>query len=226
MFVNKIGKAHIDEGMNCQDAGLLTDKIKLVCDGCSEGKHSEVGVKLFCFKTYEESKFEDMNIHRLEDVFYDAFHIVLPIFRNTLGTKPQTLKDYLSFTIVGVCEKENYFDVCYCGDGYIIKQDYDDNIDFVKLDGGDYPEYYVYRFIEDKSKLKCYQDGVDFTNVQIDKCFYKRVGVASDGIRFALDNPELRDEFINILKEDKEVKMKRFINKHQSVFKDDVTICF
>ena len=59
---------------------------------------------------------------------------------------------------------------------------------------------------------------------------YKRVGIASDGIRFmvnpAPENILLKDEFIQILKEDKAGKMKRFINKHHNIFKDDVTIAF
>ena len=45
MFVNKMGAQHLDYGKNCQDYGLEKDCLKVVCDGCSEGAHSEVGAK-------------------------------------------------------------------------------------------------------------------------------------------------------------------------------------
>lgn len=45
MVINKIGQQHIDYGTNCQDYGIEFDGMKVVCDGCSEGKHSEVGAK-------------------------------------------------------------------------------------------------------------------------------------------------------------------------------------
>lgn len=48
MFVNKMGAQHLDYGKNCQDYGLEKDCLKVVCDGCSEGAHSEVGAKAYC----------------------------------------------------------------------------------------------------------------------------------------------------------------------------------
>lgn len=47
MVINKIGQQHIDYGTNCQDYGIEFDGMKVVCDGCSEGKYSEVGAKDF-----------------------------------------------------------------------------------------------------------------------------------------------------------------------------------
>ncbi len=48
LFINKIGADHLLQGLNCQDYGFIKDNMKLVCDGCSEGRNSEVGVKIFC----------------------------------------------------------------------------------------------------------------------------------------------------------------------------------
>ena len=45
MVVNKIGMAHLEIGKNCQDYGVETERTKIVCDGCSAGKHTEVGAK-------------------------------------------------------------------------------------------------------------------------------------------------------------------------------------
>ena len=37
MNILKIGKNHIETGMNCQDAiGRYGEELKIVCDGCSE----------------------------------------------------------------------------------------------------------------------------------------------------------------------------------------------
>lgn len=49
MNVLKMGFSHKEGSINCQDAtGIYGDNFKVVCDGCSEGKHSEIGAKLFC----------------------------------------------------------------------------------------------------------------------------------------------------------------------------------
>ena len=48
MFINKMGFEHKEYGVNCQDFGVETSKVKCVVDGCSEGLHSEIGSKLFC----------------------------------------------------------------------------------------------------------------------------------------------------------------------------------
>ena len=53
MFINKIGTEHLETGMNCQDYGFVGERSSYVCDGCSEGKHSEVGAKLFCYMMEE-----------------------------------------------------------------------------------------------------------------------------------------------------------------------------
>ena len=56
MVINKIGQQHIDYGTNCQDYGIEFDGMKVVCDGCSEGKHSEVGAKAFCHLLKNDSR--------------------------------------------------------------------------------------------------------------------------------------------------------------------------
>jgi hypothetical protein len=122
-------------------------------------------------------------------------------------------------------EEINSFSVEFCGDGYIILEDNDGNITFERLDDGEYPKYYVYNYC-DKTKLSHYQEGVNFNISLYPFEKYKNVGIASDGLRYILERPELMDEFIGILKSGVAVRMKRFINKYQSVFRDDITIAF
>lgn len=213
MFINKIGMEHLETGMNCQDYGFAKDEILMVCDGCSEGKHSEVGAKLFCH-------FMSSEIANPNDVFNEMITF--------LGNKPQTLKDFLSFTILIVenVGEEWDWDVKYCGDGYIILQDHNGNITFEELSDGEYPKYYIYNYIEPEY-LKHYKDGVSFSQKTYSKEKYAKVGIASDGLRYILQaDEELKQEFINCLKSGKELKTKLFINRNHKIFKDDVTIVF
>lgn len=216
MFINKIGKEHLEYGINCQDYGYDSVDFKLVCDGCSEGLHSEVGVKLFCLQL---SSWSHYSIDKI--ILNYCFEKIVDF----IGHDPKRLKDYMSFTILSVTNCDNDFLVSYCGDGYIITEDYNGKIDFINLDNGEYPQYYVYNFIP-KDMLKQYKNGVHFTVRTLKKEKYKHVGLASDGLRFILKEPELLDEFKILLREQKEAKLKRFINKHQSIFRDDITIVF
>lgn len=211
MFINKIGMEHLETGMNCQDYGFVGERSSYVCDGCSEGKHSEVGAKLYCYLIKDR-------LHMLRTGFEELIKF--------FGKNPKTLKDYLSFTILCLSEEKEDFSLTYCGDGYIILQDHDGNITFEKLSDGEYPKYYIYNYIEPEY-LKHYKDGVSFSQKVFSKEEYAKVGIASDGLRYILQaDEELREEFISCLKSGKELKTKLFINRNHKIFKDDVTIVF
>lgn len=211
MFINKIGMEHLESGMNCQDYGFVGEHSSYVCDGCSEGKHSEVGAKLFCH-------LRKNSILGIDEIFIRI--------RELIGSEPKTLRDFMSFTILRFAETPGDFIVNYCGDGYIILQDHDDNITFEELSDGEYPKYYIYNYIPPEY-LKHYKDGVSFSQKTYSKEEYAKVGIASDGLRYILQaDEELKQEFINCLKSGKELKTKLFINRNHKIFKDDVTIVF
>ena len=211
MFINKMGYEHKESGVNCQDYGYENFIDSCICDGCSEGKHSEVGAKLYCF----------LRNNFLRDD-RQLFYFLCGLF----GTGIEALKDYLSFTILHLTRYAEKFHVDYCGDGYIILQDKDGNITFEELTDGEYPKYYIYNFIDSKY-LKHYKDGVDFERREYGKENYQKVGIASDGLRFILQAEEtLKNEFIECLKSGKETKIKLFINRNHKIFKDDITIVF
>lgn len=216
MVINKIGQQHIDYGINCQDYGIETEKAKVVCDGCSEGKHSEVGAKTFCHLFSHDSRIaNDCSAYTMAA----AFGEMLGIF----GQTSETIRDFLCFTILAVTEDRNNFYVTYCGDGFIVKEMPDGNIEFEELSDGEYPMYFSYNFVN-KESLKYYKDGVGFRTKTFPKTEYKNIGVASDGIRFAMENADVLNEFKEVLQSGKEAKVKRFINRNQSVFQDDTTI--
>ena len=211
MFVNKIGMEHVESGMNCQDYGFEGDRVSVICDGCSEGKHSEVGAKIYSHLWGEREFSHVHSFKKMTDLF---------------GIDPKILKDYMSFTIVQIIYGYESDIVSYCGDGYIILQDHNGNITFEELTDGEYPKYYVYNYI-DKEHLKHYKDGVSFSQKTFSKEEYAKVGIASDGLRFILQaDEELKQEFIDCLKSGKEIKTKLFINRNHKIFRDDVTIVF
>ena len=211
MFINKIGTQHLEIGMNCQDYGLEKDGLKLVCDGCSEGEHSEIGAKSYC---------------HLAGLGYGV-HQIFKRLIDMFGQSTSSVKNFLCFTILSVTESGDYFKVSYCGDGYIILEDLEGNIHFEELNDGEYPKYFAYNYC-DSDALKYYKDGVEISEKEYSKREYKNIGVASDGLRFIVksDDEELKNEFIELLKSGKPVKIKRFINRNQKIFKDDITIVF
>lgn len=217
MFINKIGQQHLEYGLNCQDAGLLKDKIKIVCDGCSEGKNSEVGAKLFCH-LYDVFNLKQYGV--IQGIA-NAFTILAPMFNQT----SETVKNYICFTILIVEETDDDFLVYYCGDGFIIAQKRDGNIDFIELNDGEYPKYYSYNYTK-KESLKYYKDGVSVQSVHFPKSEYLNVGIASDGLRYIFTDKNIEEKSVELLKNNKEIALKRFINKNQTIFKDDITIAF
>ncbi len=210
MFINKIGYEHIQRGQNCQDFGIVSHKQKLVCDGCSEGSHTEVGAKTFCHLISC-----GYNINQ-------AFEKLIDIF----GQNTSTIKQYLCFTILILSEQEDRFELSFCGDGYIILEDRQGNITFSELTDGEYPKYYAYNYVPE-NLLSHYKKGVKFTHITFQKTEYSEIGIASDGLRFLINaENDLKTEFFSALKSKKEAAIKRLINKNQTVFKDDITIAF
>ena len=217
MFINKIGQQHLEYGLNCQDAGLIKNNIKIVCDGCSEGKHSEVGAKLFCHL------YDVFNLDKDEMILAisKAFSILAPLF----NWNSETVKNYICFTILIVKETNDEFVVYYCGDGFVVVQKKDGDIDFIELNYGEYPKYYSYNYTK-KENLKYYKDGVSIQELHYSKSEYNNIGIASDGLRYIFTDNDVKEKVIDLLSNNKEIALKRFINKNQSIFKDDITIAF
>lgn len=239
MNILKIGKAHIDVGTNCQDAiSRYEDELKIICDGCSGGTHSEVGAKLFVKLFTEKYKYfaskgkyiinERSGVERLiQSTMDDIVKFV--------GNDIKTILDYLCFTIVisHECmldeEPLSFSETFFVGDGYLIKIDKSTSeVSFINLSGVEYPEYLSYNYINPES-LSLYKNGANIHYTVFDpRCMGDYdIGVASDGIRFIVNRPEddpIRMEFVDIILSDNEIKMKRFINKHPEIFKDDVSI--
>jgi len=241
MFINKTGSYHLDYGLNNQDYGLDLPGFKLVVDGCSEGKHSEVGAKLFCCNF---SQNRNLNLGDIFKSKEDAEKIITNIFKNLINyfdyschfsilddlfnwkyKASKIIKDYLCFTIAYIAETEETFELGYCGDGYVILETNEGNFNIVQLgNGGNYPKYFAYNYIPPE-KLSHYKEGVKIDTRSFSKEYFKRCGVATDGFRFIFEQG-FYSEFIDYLRNDRQEAIKRLINREARIFRDDITIAF
>ncbi len=156
------GREHILEGRNCQDAlYTLTCKcqgrlyhVGVVADGCSAGKHSEVGAQLavrfiaedvrrllqhdVAFSALPGMLFGDL-VHFLKEIVA-AYHFVTP------GDLVAYVEDYLLFTVIGYVVSEGdqqQMLVFAAGDGIVIL-----NEQRYLLDQQNAPHYVGYQVIE------------------------------------------------------------------------------
>ena len=227
--VCKIGSDHKFANMNNHDFAFNLLNMKIVTDGCGSGKHSEVGTRLFGQLFARKSKeYFDRGESICEENFIE---IVNSIFKKMLELCSDTsfiFQNYC-FTILVCFELEDEFVVYSCGDGYIIKEN-KEGILFDKLDDGEYPCYYIYNFIADKSNLKEYKEGVNFKVTRFSKSKYFNVGVASDGLRYSenlLDTE--KSKLMEFLHEGKGSQIEVLINRNNlrnEMFHDDISICF
>lgn len=227
--VCKMGSDHNFANMNNHDFAFNLLNMKVVMDGCGSGKHSEVGAKLFGQLFARKAKeYFDKGESICEENFIE---VVDSIFKKMLDLCSDTsfiFQNYC-FTILVCFELEDEFVVYSCGDGYIIKEN-DEGITFDSLDDGEYPCYYIYNFIADKSALIEYKEGVSFKVTRFDKHDYFNVGVASDGLRYCQNLLDVeKAKLLKFLHEGKGPQIEVLINRNNrqnEMFHDDISICF
>ena len=227
--VCKMGSDHKFANMNNHDFAFNLLNMKIVTDGCGSGKHSEVGTRIFGQLFARKSKeYFDKGESICEENFIE---IVNSIFEKMLQLCSDTsfiFQNYC-FTILVCFELEDEFVVYSCGDGYIIKEN-EEGIILDKLDDGEYPCYYIYNFITDKSALKEYKEGVRFKVTRFSKSEYSNVGVASDGLRYSENLLDVeKSKLMKFLHEGKGPQIEVLINRNNlrnEMFHDDISICF
>ena len=223
--ITKIGSAHIFDDKNNQDFVLSLPDIKAVFDGCGSCKFSEIGSRLFAeLILFDKEKLKEDFILKI----WQTFDNLKNNFKELVGEAniDTFLIHNLSFTILACLETETEFVVYSAGDGYILL-DKDDEILLEKLDDGEYPEYYVYNFIENRDNLMHYQDGVYFNVKRFSKEEYKNVGIATDGLRFIEElNSADKNRMLDALHLGKKGLVEKIINRNSEIFKDDISICF
>jgi len=187
-IVNKasiIGRDHELAKRNCQDFcefKQTEDVIAgVVCDGCSEGKFSEVGAtllgKLILDRLAHCSKFEDSGLvgFYIQVEIKNFISSLMSFFCESEDEKVRFVVDHLLATLL-FCyiTNENVF-IGNAGDGVIIK---DDNVNII--DQNSQPYYPAYRSIK-KEYLTVKDSSVGFiTAEQITNL--RRIVIGSDGI--------------------------------------------
>ena len=227
--ISKMGSDHKFANKNNQDFTFNILNMKVVLDGCGEGKHSEVGARLFAQLFARVCKeYQDRGEQITEENFCFVVDTVFEKLLSICNDTSFIFQNYC-FTILGCIEFENKFVVLSAGDGYIIKEN-ENGITFEVLDDGEYPAYYVYNFVQPKSALKEYKEGVCFKVNCYSKEEFVNVGVASDGLRFFENLLDVeKTKFMNFLHEGKGPQIEVLINRNNlrnEMFHDDISICF
>lgn len=165
---------HFQQDINNQDFAIETSKFILLLDGCSEAKYSESGTRLFSqlFKTlddYENMEDFESNIKRTFDKLISQLK---GWYKNT-NELEEFIMDNLLFTMIACFDSNDSFIVKIFGDGYIVSQNVNGNISYIKLSYGKRPPYFAYKYCSSKIK-KLYKD-LEFKTFTFSKDKFKKV---------------------------------------------------
>lgn len=236
------GGMHVQDRTRCQDGAFCIgydkedpmyskyaenhNKIKVVMDGCGSCEYSLIGVLMFEQEFKKRAAEIEISPDNLEDIIKEIFQKMLQ-FDSRI---PFILDNYL-FTILICFEYEDRFEVCTCGDGFILYV-HNEQVFFKELEGGEkneegkvLPNYFAYNLDEVKGKLSNYKDGTEFELYTFEKEKFSNVGVASDGLRFCknLDGEE-KSQLFSMIYYRLPIGLERFLEKHKGLFMDDFSI--
>ena len=238
----KRGGMHIQNRTRCQDSAFCIgydindplyskcvekhNKIKVVMDGCGSCEYSLIGVLMFEQEFRKRATQIEINPDNLEDVIKEIFKKML-LFDNSL----EFILDNYLFTILICFEYEDRFEVCTCGDGFILYV-HDGQVFFQELEGGEkneqgkvLPNYFANDLDEVKGKLSNYKEGTEFELYTFKKEKFSNVGVASDGLRFCKNlDSEDKSQLFSMIYYRLPIGLERFLEKHKGLFMDDFSI--
>ena len=219
MIISSQGFGHFTEGLNNQDFGLETSQMLLVLDGCSGAKYSEVGTRLFAQLFAKKEGYEQYE--KFETNVKEIFEDLLGMMSKYYSTEQEMEKDFimenLLFTILACFQTEEKYIVKLFGDGYIITENMQGCISYMRFSYGKFPPYFAYKYCKNMN----FQE-YSFKTFEFDKKVFKRVGIASDGIL-----PIVKGEVQGVesfIKNENELMMGMTIRSQRQSFYDDVTI--
>lgn len=145
----KAGHYHVRNGINCHDAAVVSATPELavgvLCDGCGEGLHSEVGA--WSIANFAVNKIKELRTfgYGVEDILSVLFNSIIHFIDSNiqLSCSPPTssdvaayIKNYWLATIMGVIASKEHAIIFWCGDGTIV----DDN-EMTVLNQNNAPKY-------------------------------------------------------------------------------------
>ena len=223
MLINSQGFGHFTDGINNQDFGLENSRSVIVLDGCSGAKFSESGTRFFAqlFSKKEEcdsvEKFED----NVKDVFDDIIEFMKKYYPNEESFEKDFIMENLLFTIIACFETEDKYIVKLFGDGYIVTQNANGCVSFMKFSYGKYPPYYAYRYCDSLPKDSPFKTHT-FKTFEFDKKKFPKLAIASDGI-LPIARGDINLSPKSIFEENNALLRLSLIN-NRAKFNDDVTI--
>lgn len=148
-----IGIEHRLRQTNCQDSHALIQHdqttIAIICDGCSEGSHSEVGARLgaaYLAPTAARLLAEGVALAALPGQLHGAALRFLEDLTALMqpAHRAEFIRQHLLFTVVGAIVQADEAIVFYAGDGLIVLDD-----QTCLIDQGNQPSYLAYHLIPD-----------------------------------------------------------------------------
>lgn len=214
------GNGHYTSGLNNQDFYYMDKNLKLITDGCSEGKFSEVGTRLFA-QLFSNIKEEDrLDVEKFDENVKNVFSKICSILPTDEGKRIDAIANNLLFTIIACFELEDKFVVKSIGDGYIITVNDQDSVSYIRLNYGKTPPYFGYNFLQTQT----YAKPLNFKIFEFPKSKFKKVGVASDGLAPIVDKRISEDFSVFILGKHSIYTPEGVINSNHAKFSDDITI--
>lgn len=219
MIITSQGFGHFTYGINNQDFGLETPRMVLVLDGCSDGKYSEVGTRLFAQilsrkKDYDNHEMFEKNV---KEVFEEIMDMMSKYYASKEEFEDEFIMENLLFTIIACFETDEKFIVKVFGDGYIFTINKANLISYMRLSYGKCPPYFAYKYCEGTN-----MKNTQFKTFEFDKKLFSKVGIASDGI-LPIVKGEVKGLDDLILAENA-LMIENAIKSQKTSFYDDVTI--
>ena len=189
-----VGRSHMLSGKNCQDALVFSQfewlrgdfVVGVICDGCSEGKSSEIGAKMtsqFVLKEVTELLRLGCGKNLLPRLLFAKTLAFLEQIASGFGFSPKErlkfIEDHLLFTVLTLIKTPDEVFVLAYGDGVVV---INDEVDF--RDQGDAPFYMGYHLMGTqllKSGKTPLPFGFDIYSTSTKRL--KRLAIASDAWR-------------------------------------------
>ena len=221
MLINFQGFEHFLKHVNNQDYFYVTPRMLLVLDGCSSGKYSEVGTRLFTqlFSRKEENDSVEKFESNVKEVFDEIIKMMRKFYPDDASLENEFIMENLLFTIIACFECGDKFVVKMFGDGYIITQSVRNHLSYMKFSYGKCPPYFAYKYCNNLTPNP-FKDH-EFKTYEFSKAVFLNVGIASDGILPIVKGSAQMDVYI---KNKDSIGFQVAIRMQNQAFSDDVTI--
>lgn len=226
MIITSQGFGHFTQKpqLNNQDFGIESPRMLLILDGCSGSKYSEVGTRLFAQLLSRKEDWDNLEIfeENVKSVFDDLIKKMGDYYPVYEDLKNEFIMENLLFTIIACFQTEDKYIVKLFGDGYVITQNIQGSVSYIKFSYGKCPPYFAYKYCDLQDDYGTNFKDYKFKTFSFDKSIFPKVAIATDGIMpIAIGNVKVAD---NYMIDGNEALIRLAINNQRQSFDDDMTI--